>query len=107
MAVALLFYETASTAFWVPHSALGVELTPNYHERTRLFGYSHMIGAIGMLLGLGALQLMNQTDEKRAFALGLSLFAGTIPLARSRIPLAGSDRTPLWLIAWAVPASLG
>ena len=32
-------HETAGTAFFVPHGALGVELTPNYHERTRLFGY--------------------------------------------------------------------
>ncbi len=39
MGIALLVYETASTAFYVPHGALGVELTPNYHERTRLFGY--------------------------------------------------------------------
>jgi GPH family glycoside/pentoside/hexuronide:cation symporter len=44
MAVALLVYETASTAFYVPHGAIGVELTPNYHERTRLFGYAHMMG---------------------------------------------------------------
>ena len=55
MGVALLVYETASTAFFVPHGALGVELSPHYHERTRLFGWSHMIGAIGMVLGLGSL----------------------------------------------------
>ena len=75
MGVALLVYETASTAFYVPHGALGVELTPNYHERTRLFGYSHMIGAIGMLLGLASLQLMNMADDKREFAVLLSVSA--------------------------------
>ncbi|SVC97595.1 uncharacterized protein METZ01_LOCUS350449, partial [marine metagenome] len=48
MGIALFAYETASTAFYVPHGALGVELTPNYHERTRLFGYTHMISAIGL-----------------------------------------------------------
>jgi GPH family glycoside/pentoside/hexuronide:cation symporter len=78
MAVALLLYETASTAFFVPHGAIGVELTPNYHERTRLFGYSHMIGAVGMLLGLGSLQLMNMAEDKRAFAFDLSLLAGIL-----------------------------
>lgn len=76
MGIALIVYETASTAFYVPHGALGVELTPNYHERTRLFGYSHMIAAIGMILGLIALQLMNISEDKRTFAVYLSVFAG-------------------------------
>ena len=78
MGIALILYETASTAFFVPHGALGLELTPDYHERTRLFGWSHMIGALGMLLGLGSLQLMNMADDKRAFALGLSAVAGLV-----------------------------
>jgi GPH family glycoside/pentoside/hexuronide:cation symporter len=76
MTAALLLYETASTAFFVPHGALGVELTPDYHERTRLFGWSHMIGALGMVLGLGSLQLMNMADDKRPVALLISLAAG-------------------------------
>jgi GPH family glycoside/pentoside/hexuronide:cation symporter len=77
MGLALLVYETASTAFFVPHGALGVELTPNYHERTRLFGWTHMIGALGMFLGLGALQLMNSAEDKRSFAFLLSMVAGS------------------------------
>jgi GPH family glycoside/pentoside/hexuronide:cation symporter len=81
MGVALLLYETASTAFFVPHGALGVELTPNYHERTRLFGWSHMIGALGMVLGLASLQLMNVADDKRSFAVALSIVAGTLVAA--------------------------
>jgi GPH family glycoside/pentoside/hexuronide:cation symporter len=76
MGLALLVYETASTAFFVPHGAIGVELTPNYHERTRLYGYSHMIGAIGSILGLISLQFMNMSEDKRTFALLLSLLAG-------------------------------
>ncbi len=76
MAVALFVYETASTAFFVPYGALGVELTPNYHERTRLYGYSHMIGAIGSVLGLISLYLMDSSDDKRASAIILSTIAG-------------------------------
>lgn len=76
MGLALLVYETASTAFFVPHGAMGVELTPNYHERTRLFGLSHMIGVIGTILGLISLQFMNVADDKRSFAMLLSLVAG-------------------------------
>lgn len=76
MGAALLLYETASTAFFVPHGAIGPELTPNYHERTRLYGYSHMIGAIGTLIGLVSLHFMNIADDKRTFAAMLSLVAG-------------------------------
>ena len=72
MGAALLLYETASTAFFIPHGALGVELTPNYHERTRLYGYSHMIGIFGIILGLIAMQLLITAEDKRAFAFGLS-----------------------------------
>ena len=76
MGIALLVYETASTAFFVPHGAIGVELTPNYHERTRLYGWAHMIGAIGSILGLISLQFMNMSDDKREFAFFLSMLAG-------------------------------
>lgn len=78
MAIALFVYETASTMFLVPYGALGMELTPNYHERTRLFGYRHMIGAIGTLLGLTCLQLMNMAEDKREFASQLTMFTSVI-----------------------------
>ncbi len=76
MAFALLVYETASTAYLIPHGALGMELTPHYHERTRLFGYAHMIGFIGSIIGMGTLQLMTMADDKRTFAFELSVIAG-------------------------------
>jgi GPH family glycoside/pentoside/hexuronide:cation symporter len=76
MAFAMLAYETANTAYFVPHGAIGVELTPNYHERTRLYGYSHMIGAIGSLLGLVSLYFFDLSDDKRLFAFLLSVAAG-------------------------------
>jgi GPH family glycoside/pentoside/hexuronide:cation symporter len=78
MAIALFVYETASTMFLVPYGALGMELTPNYHERTRLFGYRHMIGAIGTLSGLVCLQLMNMAEDKREFAGQLSMFTSVV-----------------------------
>lgn len=81
MALALIVYETASTAFLIPHGALGMELTPDYHERTRLFGYVHMIGFIGSVLGMATLQMMNMVEDKRGFAFDLSLVAGVIVTA--------------------------
>jgi Na+/melibiose symporter-like transporter len=76
MALALWVYETASTAFFVPYGALGAELTPNYHERTRFFGYVHMIGAIGSLGGLFFVYLLGDAEDKRAMAFTLSMIAG-------------------------------
>jgi len=76
MGIALLVYETASTAFFVPHGALGMELTPNYHERTRLFGYTHMIGAVGAGLGLLFVYLLGSAEDQRVMAFILSMIAG-------------------------------
>ena len=75
MGIALIMYETASTAFIVPHNALGVELTHEHDARTRLYGSLHMIGAIGSILGLAALQVITTTDEKRFFAFIISTVA--------------------------------
>jgi GPH family glycoside/pentoside/hexuronide:cation symporter len=76
MVAALIFYETASTAFWVPHGAAGMELTPNHHERTRLWGWRQMIGVAGMMLGLVSLQIMNMSEDKRLVAFVISIIAG-------------------------------
>lgn len=75
MTICLLLYETAQTAFFVPHGALSIELTTDYHERTRLYGFSHMIGIFGVAAGLLSLQLMQDAADKRQFAFELSVFA--------------------------------
>ncbi len=45
----ILFY-IAYTVWVAPWVALGYELTPDYHERTRVMGYSTFIGQIAFLL---------------------------------------------------------
>lgn len=35
--IALLLFYTATTIFEIPHGALGMEMTTEYHERTKLF----------------------------------------------------------------------
>lgn len=76
MASAFFIYETASTAFHIPHGALGVELTLNYHERTRLFGYRHLIAAIGMSLSIGGIWFLTSGGDPRARAVLLSSVVG-------------------------------
>ena len=91
MGLAYLLYETAATAFYVPHGALGMELTPDYHERTRLFAYRHIISSLGLGVGLGAVWLVRTGQDPRAMALAVSLgggvlVAGMIFYAALRVP---------------------
>ncbi len=91
LGAALLIYETAMTAFFVPYGALGMELTQRYHERTRLFAYRHVIAAVGSMVGLGGVYLLRTAEEPRLMAFGLSLIggaamAGMILFAAVRLP---------------------
>jgi len=91
LGLALLVYETAMTAFLVPHGALGLELTQKYHERTRLFGYRHVIAAAGSILGIGVFELMRISEDGRATAFWMSLVSGAamtgmIFFAATRLP---------------------
>lgn len=40
----VLFFYTACTLFEIPHGALGMEMTTDYHERTRLFSSKAFFG---------------------------------------------------------------
>ncbi|HAF31056.1 MAG TPA: hypothetical protein DCG75_18625 [Bacteroidales bacterium] len=42
--ISLLLFFTACTIFEIPHGALGMEMTTDYHERTRLFSAKSFVG---------------------------------------------------------------
>jgi GPH family glycoside/pentoside/hexuronide:cation symporter len=89
--LALLFYETAQTAFIVPYTALGMEITDDHHERTRLFGWRQMIGAPGFLVGLAFIYAIRTAEDPRSTALlfaalGGLIVAGTIAYAAAKLP---------------------
>ena len=91
MAIGLLLYETAATVFIVPYGALGMEITDNHHERTRLFGWRQGIGASGFLLSLAFLYAIRSAVEPREVArllaaVGGLLLMSTILYAVWRIP---------------------
>ncbi len=44
--VGLLIFFTATTVFEIPHGALGIELSGDYHERTRLFSAKSFLGNV-------------------------------------------------------------
>lgn len=45
--VASLFFYSVVPIYAIPHGALGMEMTPDYHEKTSLFAYASFIGNVG------------------------------------------------------------
>lgn len=58
MTIAIIGFYSAMTLFFVPHMALGAELSTDYHERSRLFGVRHIFYTLGSILSLGAMYLL-------------------------------------------------
>jgi GPH family glycoside/pentoside/hexuronide:cation symporter len=55
MAAAIIGFYSAMTIFFVPHMALGAELSSDYHERSRLFGLRHAFYTFGSILSLATM----------------------------------------------------
>jgi GPH family glycoside/pentoside/hexuronide:cation symporter len=64
MAVAIIVFYSAMTLFFVPHMALGAELTTDYHERSRLFGMRHLFYTIGSIISLGTMYFLITEEFK-------------------------------------------
>ena len=77
----IIFY-LAYTMFATPWVALGYELTPDYHERTRLMGTQNFIGQLAYVIGPYFLAIMNSKllfDNMVEGASGLALaIAGSV-----------------------------
>lgn len=88
LAGSILFF-LAYTIFATPWVALGYELTPDYHERTRLMGVQNFIGQLAYLLPPGFLWIM-QYDPLFADmvegAAGLAIAIGVLTIAVGILP---------------------
>ncbi len=80
LAVALVLFQTAVTAFLVPHAALGAELSLDHHERTRVFTAAKFLAGVGGLLCLTALALIvgEPSAGQRSGMSWIALFAGLL-----------------------------
>ncbi len=83
MAVAVIGFYSAMTIFVVPHMSLGAELTPNYHERSRLFGLRHAFFTAGSIIALASMSLFISAEQEgpsavRATAFNLSGLAAVM-----------------------------
>jgi glycoside/pentoside/hexuronide:cation symporter, GPH family len=87
--VAAVVFFTATTVFEIPHGALGMEMSNDYHERTRLFSAKSFLGntfAIGnsWLIALASLPLFagvggDQIDGMRY--LSMIIAAALVPMS--------------------------
>ncbi len=68
MAVAVIGFYTAMTVFIVPHQSLGAELTSDYHGRSRVFAWRHIIWSLGSIVAVVLMQLMINAASPRAAA---------------------------------------
>jgi GPH family glycoside/pentoside/hexuronide:cation symporter len=84
----LIFY-LAYTVFATPWVALGYELTPDYHERTRLMGVQNFIGQLAYLISPWFLLIMQYEplfDDLVEGAAGLAIVIGIVTICVGVIP---------------------
>ncbi len=84
----IVFY-LAYTIFAAPWVALGYELTPDYHERTRLMGVQNFIGQIAYLVSPWFLWIMTHKEwfaTPAAGAKGLAIGVGIVAIAVGVLP---------------------
>lgn len=83
-----LFY-IAYTVYATPWVALGYELTPDYHERTRLMGVQNFLGQIPYLISPWFLWIMSYQgffDNQKEGAAGLAIVIGLIVVGLGILP---------------------
>ncbi len=83
MAVGVIGFYSAMTLFMVPHLSLGAELSTDYHERSRLYGFRHAAYTVGSIIALYSMQLLIDAEQEseaavRGVAFDLSAIAGVI-----------------------------
>lgn len=84
----LIFY-LAYTAFATPWVALGYELTPDYHERTRLMGVQNFISQLAYVISpwfLAIMQYKPWFEDMVAGAAGLAIAVGVVAAGIGILP---------------------
>ena len=111
--ISLLLFFTAVNIFEIPHGALGMELTNDYHERTRLFSAKSFVGNLfamstPWLFALASMEIFKGTGGNEADGMryvSIMIAAIIIPLsfwwtAKLREPgfvkASKQEKTPFW-----------
>ncbi len=76
-ACGLFLFYIAHASYEIPYLALGMELSPDFHERSRIFGVQRMAFTFGMIMAFALIQVVATSAAPRAVAgqvgLGLAL----------------------------------
>lgn len=89
MAMTFLYY-TAYTVFMVPWGALGLELTTDYNERTRVQAYRTVFQAVGGL-GLGTMWVLAQKCGGGNDVVGVRFQRENLPVQSRRPSISADD----------------
>jgi GPH family glycoside/pentoside/hexuronide:cation symporter len=84
-----IFFYAAYTVFATPWVAMGYELTPDYHERTRLMGVQNFIGQLAYVISPWFLWIMtnqNWFSDQVTGAKGLAAGVGVLAIAMGILP---------------------
>jgi GPH family glycoside/pentoside/hexuronide:cation symporter len=65
MGVSIIGFYAVLTLVNVPHQSWGAELSPDYHERTRVFGMRLLLLNLGAFMAIGCLLLVAGADDER------------------------------------------
>ena len=88
LAGSVIFY-VGYTIFAAPWVALGYELTPDYHERTRLMGVQNFVGQLAYVVAPWFLLIMQSRtyfDDMVDGAAGLAILIGAVTIAIGILP---------------------
>jgi Na+/melibiose symporter-like transporter len=90
VAFSLFAFFTSTAAFFIPHQALGAELSRHSHDRTRIFGTRQVYVGIGAAFAVGGIAFLTNTSDPRTAALWLAapiglVTAGLIVFATTRL----------------------
>lgn len=72
-----LVFFTSGTALFMPYTVWGAEISDDYDERSRVFGYRHVFAAIGTLLAAGIAWIARDPSTDIVGAPALRLIAWT------------------------------
>ncbi len=78
MSVMVVAFYSMSSVLIIPHTALGAELTDNYHDRTRIFGGRHLGWTIGSFAAIGGLFALDRSLDVRMTVFELAFIAGIV-----------------------------
>jgi len=84
-----VFFYTAYTIYAAPWVGLGYELTPDYHERTRLMGYSNWIGQFAYILSPWMYKIMENKHwfpDSVTGARNLAIYVGVFVVVFGIVP---------------------